>query len=199
MNLKLKGRFELRSKHSGGFVLIEFAIALPLLILLSWGLATVSLKIFQLGKIQLADYVLESEAQYVIERITHQARTAKTVDIQKIHRDFAKITFVYHTVENDPNDIVSNVADVLETQIFIPNIDYDKDICLNINAKRKSDGSLSNPITGKNYFGDTKINMLKYDLDKSLKILHITLEMESLMTNHKLKINTAVFMPALES
>ena len=47
--------------RSGGFALIEFAIALPLLILLTYGLATVGGKIFYLGRIQLADYVLEEE------------------------------------------------------------------------------------------------------------------------------------------
>ena len=52
--------------RNGGFVLVEFAIALPLLILVMYGLAIVSMKIFSLGKEQLADYVLEAEAQYVI-------------------------------------------------------------------------------------------------------------------------------------
>lgn len=186
----------LLNRRDGGFVLVEFAIALPLLILLSWGLLTVSLEIFQLGKSQLADYVLESEAQYVMERITHQARTAKTVNIENVYTDIDQIEFVYHTVNDHPTDKIRNVADVWETQIFIPNMK--ERVCVNINAKRQEYGSLSNPITGGNNFGDTKVNILKYDLNTARKILHVTLEMESLVTSHTIKINTAVFIPGLE-
>ena len=55
--------------RSGGFVFVEFAIALPLLILLLCGLGEVGTEIFKLGRDQLADYVLESEAQYFMEII----------------------------------------------------------------------------------------------------------------------------------
>ena len=177
-----------RRHHSGGFVLVEFAIALPLLILLGYGLATVSLQIFQLGKEQLADYVLEAEAQYVIERITHQARTAKeVVAVNRKHQ----IKFVYHTARDDGY----NVADVRETQFFIPY--RDGDIYTALDAKRQENTTLSNPITGGNFFGDTKINSLQF-AELNNNVLHISLEMESLVTGRKIKINTAVFMPGCE-
>lgn len=181
-----------RRHSSGGFALVEFAIALPLLILLGYGLATVGLQIFKLGKNQLADYVLEAEAQYVIERITRQARAAKEVVADNSKH---KIKFVYHTVRDDPVNPIQNVADVWETQYFIP---YKTgDIYATLNAKRQDDGSLSNPITGGNSFGDTKINSLQFaELNKN--VLHIALEMESLVTGHKIKIRTAVFMPGCE-
>lgn len=192
----------LRSKHCGGFVLVEFAIALPLLILLGWGLATVSVKIFQLGKIQLADYVLESEAQYVMERVTRQARIAENVKIDKTRlTGIEQIEFTYHTVNDDPKNRLLGVVDVLETQFFIPHIVGVT--CVNINAKRQDDGFLSNPITGENYFGETKVNVFDFDLDETGKFLHITLELESLVTFNgkprKIRINTAVFMPGYKS
>lgn len=185
------------NKHGGGFVLVEFAIALPLLILLGWGLANVSLQIFRLGKTQLADYVLEAEAQYVMERITHQARTAQTVTIEHVYNDIDQIEFVYHSVNDHPLNPRDNVADVWETQIFIPRMVGGT--CKSINAKRLSYGSLSNPITGENSFGDTKINAMKFDLDEAEKILHVTLEMESVESGQRLRINTAIFMPGLNS
>ena len=52
----------------------------------------------------------------------------------------------------------------------------------------------SNPITGGNSFGDTKINYLRCEVDEVKKILHVSLEMESLSTAHKIKLNTAVYM-----
>lgn len=174
-------------------MLAEFAIALPLLILLGYGLALVGVKIFELGRNQLADYVLEAEAQFVMERITYQARAAKEVHIEN-RRNL--IEFVYHTAADHASNVTS-VADVQERQYFIPR--KVEGVYTALNAKRNDNGSLRNPITGGNSFGDTQINSLQFDVDKSLKILHITLEMQSRVTNRKIKLNTAVFMPGLET
>lgn len=175
-------------------------MALPLLILLGYGLATVSVKIFELGKNQLADYVLETEAQYVMERITHQARVAKEV---KVDNDRNSIMFIYHTV-NDRSygtEIFTHdgysvfaVYDVLERQYFIPRMNSDGTFYENLNAKRTDDGNLINPITGGNFFGDTKIISLQFK-ELNQNVLHVTLEMESRITERKIKLNTAVFMP----
>lgn len=181
-----------RNKLSGGFVLAEFAIALPLLILLGYGLALVGAKIFWLGKTQLADYVLEAEAQYVMERITHQARAAKEI---KAESGRNLIKFVYHTAADDPVNPVLNVADVQETQFFIPR--EEAGIYVALNAKRKDDGVLRNPITGGNFFGDTQINSLQFQ-ELENNVLHIALEMQSRVTGRKIKIATAVFMPGCD-
>lgn len=169
-------------------MLVEFAIALPLLILLGYGLTVVGMKIFQLGKAQLADYVLENEAQYVIERITHQARAAKEV-VADNRRN--KVTFVYHTAV----DINSNaaLADVCETQIFST---YQRSgrAYPNLYATRQDVSPPTNPITGENFFGDTQIISL-HCAELNDNVLHVSLEMESLVTRRKIKINTAVFMP----
>ena len=188
--------------NGGGFVVAEFAIALPLLILLMYGLATVSVKIFSLGKGQLADYVLEAEAQYVMERITNIARTAREVEV--LPGD--KVKFVYHVVK-DKNFSESTTLngyrvfinnDVLETQYFML---YTKSgrSAPNLYAKRQNDGRYNNPMTGENYFGDTKVNYLKCDVDEAKKILHVSLEMESLVTERKIKLDTAVYMPSYKA
>lgn len=169
-------------------MLVEFAIALPLLILLGYSLALVGTKIFWLGKTQLADYVLETEAQYVMERITHQARAAKEI---KVESGRNLIKFVYHTAVDDPVNPVLNVADVQETQFFIPR--EEAGVYVTLNAKRKDDGVLLNPITGGNYFGDTQINSLQFQ-ELENNVLHIALEMQSRVTGRKIKIATAVFM-----
>ena len=172
-------------------MLVEFAIALPLLILLGYGLALVGAKIFWLGKTQLADYVLETEAQYVMERITHQARAAKEV---KVDNNRNTIKFVYHTAADDPKNNVTNVADVQETQFFIPR--EEAGVYVVLDAKR-TESELRNPITGGNFFGDTQINSLQFrELENN--VLHIALEMQSRVTGRKIKIATAVFMPGCE-
>lgn len=194
--------------NGGGFVVAEFAIALPLLILLMYGLATVSIKSFSLGRDQLADYVLEAEAQSVMEQIRQVARTAREVEISP---GGGYVKFVYHVVKDGktkgillPNDhyvFINN--DVLETQYFML---YAKSgrTDQNLYAKRKYDGRYNNPITGENYFGDTKVNYLRCNVDEAKKILHVSLEMErrvteqeieSPFTKRKIKLDTAVYMP----
>ena len=199
--------------HSGGFVFAEFAIALPLLIFIMYGLATVSIKIFQQSKSQIANYILESEAQYVMEHVTQEARVAKEIKITEYpgEDDFDKIEIHYHTGGTVPDKDKKNypfyVADIWETRFFIPHVKKIDDVNFyhaNINAKRRDDGLESNPITGSlpadkpNFvpFGDTKITRFKFD--KRGKILHVSLEMESVDTGKKIRLNTAVFMPACE-
>ena len=182
-------------------MVVEFAIALPLLILLMYGLTTVSIKVFDLGKRQLADYVLESEAQHVMERIVQEARTARSVEIGT---GYVKV--VYHVVKDNGNTIKGKTFDdatngkhylffsndVLETQYFMLRTKAGR-TTPNLYAERQT-SYYTNPITGENYFGDTKINYFKCEVDATKKILHVSLEMESLVTEHKIKLNTAVYM-----
>ena len=194
----------MKKVRSGGFIVLEFAIALPLLILVMYGLAIVSVKIFSLSKEQLADYVLEAEARYVMELITQKARVAKEIEA---YNSTNKIKIVYHAVD-DSKDFYSKFSaaegsyiffstnDVLETQYIFP---YQKsgNSYSNLYAERQ-ESSNSNPITGENFFGDTKLNYLRFSELKD-HVLRIELELESLETGHKIKIATAVFMPSCES
>ncbi|MBQ6758864.1 MAG: hypothetical protein IJP42_07275 [Selenomonadaceae bacterium] len=185
--------------NGGGFVVAEFAIALPLLILLMYGLATVSVKSFSLGRDQLADYVLEAEAQSVMEQIRQVACTAREVEISP---GGGWVKFVYHVVKDKPKIEVTSLNghyvfinnDVLETQYFILHTTKER-TTPNLYAKRQLDGTYLNPITGDNYFGDTQINFLHYKLDEAKKLLHISLEMESRVKKRKIKLDTAVYMP----
>ena len=186
-------------KRSGGFIVLEFAIALPLLILVMYGLAIVSVKIFFLGKVQLADYVLEAEARYVMELITQKARAAEEIEAYNANN---KIKIVYHAVDDDNSfydDFFQETGsyyfatkDVLETQYIFA---YQKkgNSYSYLYAERQ-ESSNSNPITGENFFGDTKLNSLQFSKLND-NVLRIELELESLVTEHKIKIATAVFMP----
>ena len=189
-----------------GFVLVEFAIALPLLVLVLCALGHVSVNIYKLGKDQLADYVLESEARYVMERITQAARTAKEIDAD---RGSNEIKFVYravddstniYTINTDPNFTsetyqLNTDIDAWETQIFGSHQPSEGNH-MNLYAQRQ-DGYYNNPITGDNFFGDTKLISLKFS-ELNENVLRIELVLESVVTEHKIKIATAVFMPSCE-
>ena len=172
-----------------GFVLIEFVTALPLILMLLYGLAETTLQIYRLSKVQAADYVLAYEAQEVLTRITDDLRAAKSFETQKISDDIEQITIKYHTIKKDKLKII----DVIDTRIYTVS-NY------NLHSKRNDTSLKSNPITGGNFFGDTSVTKLKFSkLDDYPNVVHITLEMTSLVTNEKIKLSTAVFMPACEN
>ena len=65
-----------------------------------------------------------------------------------------------------------------------------------IYAERQPNGRPNNPITGNSFLGDTTVTELKFIRDG--KVLHITLELQSLETERKFKVSTAIFMPGYE-
>lgn len=198
---------------------MEFAIALPLLISLFCCLGLVISEISEVEQIQLADYGLEEEARYVMERITQEVRFAKEIEIIKITEEVHKIKIVYHEVDDDdgyyefPNENrwLFKAKDVWETRWLIPHMRDNENFFI-LYAKRNNDGYYLNPITGDNFFSGCKIITLKYESEeKHPKILHIALEMEKLeddkekkssdkeeKRDRKIKLTTAIFIPGVE-
>lgn len=205
MNLRQKIR-------SGGFVYVELAIALPLLILLIYGLSSVAIKIFYLGKVQMADYVLEEEVHDVLSRLIYDARAAHSIDISSNKR---RVEFVYPiVVESSYSDAAiayrdernsgTDETEKVTTRVYLISGNLGAEGS-NINYKRKSGGG-GNPITGGNYFGNTRVTALEFSQatdknsgEKIPKVLHVTLELQSEDTKHKIKINTAIYMPGCRS
>ena len=192
-------------KSSGGFAIAEFAIALPLLILLLYGAATVGIKIIELGKIQLADYVLEEEVHDVLSRLIYDARSAKSVTARNYN---STLTITYRTIKDkwteykyrgktyryiDKGDIL---LDKSEDRVYLvygrrgeegSKIDYKRQV-----------NNPTSPITGENYFGSTRVVQFKFD-KLAEKVLRVTLEMQSEISGHKIKISTAIYMPGCEN
>lgn len=185
-------------KACSGFVFVELAIALPLLILLTYTLANVVVKISEQGRDQLADYVLEEEAHQLLERIVRQARAAKEVEPRNGSNG---VKFVYHATIDEKRDTGNpptlTVEDVWETQYYLAYQKSDSQ-AINVYAKRQLDGTFLNPITGDNSFGETSLVKLEFR-ELATNVLHITLEMKSLVTDRQIKLSTAVYMPACES
>ena len=175
-----------------GFVLAEFVIALPLLILLLYTLGIVTLNGLKIAREQAANYALETEAQYVIDRITEDARAAQSVKIESGSK-YDKIIFICHANRKDGNS--DEFYDVFTQRIYVVHSAQGK--YFHIYFKRKEDDRYNNPITGDNTFGDHFVTQFKFDESKlPEKILHVTLEMESLVTQRKIKFSTSVFMPS---
>ena len=175
-----------------GFVLAEFVIALPLLIFLIYSLTQTTLKISQLAREQIADYVLESEIHDVVEKISNDARAAVEIEIKNksANEDIGEIIFHKYNV------VYSEMKNIRDTRRYV--VDFVGDNKNHFVLKRMpEDNHFTTPITGDNFFGDTKVTYLKFDLNEAKKFLHISLEMKSQVTQRKIKINTAVYMPSL--
>ena len=192
-----------------GFVLAEFVLALPLLILLIFSLGQMSLKIFSLAKEQAADYVLQTEAQEILERISEDAKAAQSVEVKKAvgNADIQEIFFNYRVLGNE----VKPARDYFKDETFnssrldIVNLIYTSRYTVGLGnehgyyvyAERKHKGSTPNPISGGNFFGDTTVTRLNFSQPVE-NILRVELEMQSMVTDKKIKVVTEIFMAACE-
>ena len=194
-----------------GFVLTEFVIALPLLILLLFSLGQITFQIFHFAKTQAANYVLQTEAQEILERISEDARAARTVEIKKAvgnQEDIQEIFFNFNVTGNNLSkdyfknksakgfttsrpDILNLIYTSRYTVAQISNHPY------YVYAERQRNDAKLNPLSGGNFFGDTAVEKLKFS-QPSKNVLHITLELKSMVTEKKFKVSTSIFMPACE-
>ena len=186
-----------------GFVLAEFAIALPLLILLLYALGMLTVSGLKIAREQVADYALETEAQYVIDRITKDARAAHAVKITNSdHNNAEEIFFVYHTLSkkfegNHPKIWAKDVLDQRRYTVHSPNNTNSTTKFFQVYAERQESGETSNPITGEISFGKTFVAELKFDESKLHdKILHIKFKLQRADLKQAVEFNTSVYMPA---
>ena len=185
-----KNFFHMKFKlNQRGFILSEFIIALPLLILLLYALGNLTFIAAKMAREQVAYYVLETEAQNVIDRITQDARAAHSAKIGK-HNGFDKIIFACH----NKNDGTTDLIDKLDQRVYA--VDNASGKFFHIYFEHQ-DKSFNNPITGDNFYGDTIVT--KFEFQKiAPKVLHITLEMKIAGYEQRVKFSTAVYMPSCQ-
>ena len=190
-----------------GFILAEFVIALPLLILLLYALGTLTLNSWKIAREQVADYVLETEAQEIIDRITQDARAAYSVEIKKsaagINSNLENIFFMCDSLTTTKEgtgidgEYIEYYKRVLDPRIYA--VHSAQGGLYHVYFKRQDDNYFSNPIIGENSYGNTYVTQMKFSKEFLYKkILHITFEMQSANHEQKVKFTTAVYMPACE-
>lgn len=176
-----------------GFVLVEFAISLPLLILLLYALGQMALQISKFSREQAADYVLEYEAWDVLQKISEDARAAYSVEVHEAvgGGELYEIFFNYN---------VASDAQRMMTAVRVPRrytVGATSTHGYYIYSERQQGGAKVNPISGGNFLGETSVTQLKFS-EPSENVLHITLELQSAETGKKFKVNTSVYMSACE-
>lgn len=187
-----------------GFIFMEFAMALPLLILLLYALGTLILNAAKIAREQVADYVLETEAQEVIDRITQDAHAAYSVEIKKssagINSDLENIFFKCDSLTNTKEGIgidgeyIEYYKRVIDPRFYVvDNAETTDDKLFHVYFKRQ-ESEPTTPITGGNSYGKTFVTQMKFSVIAP-KVLHITFEMQSAKRTQKVKFSTAVYMP----
>ena len=188
-------------KNQRGFVFIEFVIALPLLILLLYALGTLTLTTAKIAREQVQDYVLETEAQEIIDRITEDARAAETIEIkysngmtdrfENIFFMCNSITQIKEIIQIEGED-VRYIRRVLDPRIYA--VHSPNSGLYHVYFKRQNDNYFTSPIIGENSYGNTYVTQMKFSVPAP-KVLHITFEMQTQKRNQKVKFSTAVYMP----
>ena len=180
-------------KNQRGFVLIEFIIALPLVALLIYALAQMIIQLPKFSTSQAADYALENDAHEILTQITRDARTATYAKVRRAvgNEELYEIFFYYSVLSETSGQIVN-----LKTPHRFT-VGATKTHGYQVYAERLEDGAKVNPISGGNFLADTTVTQLKFS-QPSEKVLHITLELQSVETGRKFRLNTSVFMPACE-
>lgn len=202
--LNLKKLFAIL-KNKKGFVMVEFAIALPLLILLIY--AMLNLLFFlknpdknQSAENQATDYIAASEANEIIRRITRDARSA--VEVELLESNYRQdIEFTFHANTYDNNNRY-NVVDTLDKRRYIL---YAKDSVkknYRVYVHRQYVSTPTSPITGNDgnendIPGDTSVEELKFTI-RNKNILHISLKIKNVRTDRIFSVNTSVYMPVCE-
>ena len=180
-------------KNQRGFVLIEFIIALPLVALLIYALAQMIIQLPKFSTSQAADYALENDAHEILTQITRDARVATYAKVRRAvgNEELYEIFFYYSVLSTTSGQIVNLKTPHRFTVGATETHGYQ------VYAERLENGSKVNPISGGNFFADTTVRQLKFS-QPSEKVLHITLEVQSISTDRKFKVSTSVFMPACE-
>ncbi len=166
-----------RKNNECGFVFLELAVGLPLIIMLLWTMNSMFANTWQKCKFAMADFVLQQEMELVMARMVEMAKIAYKVDIKN---NGSSITFYYYEF-TDFNGPQSN------TYIY-----FQRGILLH----RGVTSGLSNPITGLDMYSSTAVNKFYCRLlaPEHPNLLHITLDAKSLVSQHNFTLTTEVFM-----
>ena len=126
----------------------------------------------------------------VLSRLIYDARAAKSVEAFNYN---GTVTFAYRTINESTKGVIA-VKSAERVYLLYGKLGAENS---KVNYKRVEE-FLSSPITGDNYFGRTRVTQFFFSKPAD-NVLRVTLEMQSEVSGHKIKISTAVCMPGCES
>ena len=161
-----------------GFVALELAIGLPLIIIMLGLFNNLFTNNWQRCKFMVADFILQQDMESALARIVEDARIAYDVTLS----NSGELTFRHHTMVSK-----AKVENTEETRDGKP-------------WYKLKDGKIyrngeSSPMTGNDSIARTYVSKFEFkQVPDHNKLLYIRLEAKSLVSNHKLILTTEVFM-----
>lgn len=182
-----------------GFVLAEFVIALPLLILLTYSFVFMVLNARDFRSTQAADYILEEEAHEILDRITKDARAAKKISLTTSD-DRMNLEIKFHATSKETQREIPDIIDSRFYILYAKKYNFTEEgqeEIKHVYVHRQLVTTPTSPLSGENSSADTTVEELKFTV-REKKILHISLKLKSLKTKRIFSVNTSVFMPDCE-
>ena len=178
-------KFTLRHNESG-FVFLELAVGLPLIIMLLWSMNNLFHNAWNKCNMMIVDFILQQEMHSVMMRI---------VDTSKIAYDFQitdngqSLMLNYYEVKEDKHlkylngEGTNNPSDKRR---------YFKDGGKIYTGRTESTGN-ANPLTGDSSFGRTSVKSFKCTA-LSNNLIHIRLDAQSLVSKNNIVLTTVIYI-----
>ena len=182
---KIFGFFRLHSLNINehGFVFLEFAVGLPLIVVLLLSLNNLFTNSWTKCKYMIADFILQQEMESAMDRIVADARIAYDIENPEL---YGRLKFYQHGGLKSAKNIKNRHND-------------DKPWYKLSNGKIYHNWE-SSPITGDNILSGTYIWKFEYhQAANHPKLLYISLEAESMRSRHRFILKTEVFMRGLQN
>ena len=163
--------------NEGGFVFLELAVGLPLIIMLLLSLNGLFLNAWTNCKYVFADFVLQQEMESAMNRIVADAKIAYAVEPPE---KFNRLRFYQHSLP-----VFNNLQDR----------NNEGKPWYKLKSGKIYHNGESSPITGESFLAVSYVTKFEYkQISSHPKLLYIKLEARNLRSNHKITLTTEVFM-----
>lgn len=180
---------QLKDEH--GIILLEFVIALPLIVILLWSMSNLFVSSWQKCKCLIADFVLQQEMQSAMVRVIDAAKVA-----YKFKVDDGKYVFYYYHFNQDVTDAAkfSNGSESDNCHEQYKYFNKEGKIYRGVSSSALS--GEPNQITGDSLMFNTFVD--KFEITQKDKLLKIKLQARSLASGNKILFITEVYMKGLK-
>ena len=174
--------------NAAGYVLLETAIALPLIVFLLTVLGYVTLWSFRTYQRETADINAQEELQLAMERIVEDVQNAAVIEITPNDQHLYQIHIIMH---EEKEQKVNNIKVRTSAVYRVGRLTYGQTGSM----YRRLLGDAGQPMTGDSFVaGETDVTEFFWE-QKGSGIIRITLGLRSVVTDHEYRLATEIFLP----
>ena len=170
-----------------GFIFAELAIGLPLIILMLWSMGHLFVGTWRTCRDLIADLTLQMEVRDAMSRIVDDMRSARHLEE---YSNGVKIDSYLIS----GSEITKTVEPGAENRLpiyYYRDQNPDGRFCI---YRQRRNGAKSDPITGGDILSDVSIERFKCGkIEGKARLWTVTIEAVSLISNHRFRLQTAVY------